>query len=521
MDLQEPEEQDALAGAQPTQMPPPGQQFVGSSPVATQPIPNPVPTEEEIDPLAALMTPLTPEQEEAEQQNLKSLLLDKADLEEQEEDEAEKAQEVPSETSLKIDLWGIDQGRELCKTEWAEKIQLEPLSAADFHYACFSTEFEFAAHPIDVVRSMWLKSLVQAPEFKALHANTQLDVALSEMGTASIAQQYAAYYAKLTPQEVQEINGGQESLTTQSKRHRSTQQACNQANQHVGQMAGMAQSLGMGVKGSIKTHKLKSAFARLQKCRTLRNIVEKAGRAIAKAQALQRTKQVHGMDDVIGIKLGDEIRNLIPSELMRFKCARGIRLDFLRRLSERQCQMRETKALDPVGKGPIIICFDESGSMSGQPNEDAKAIGLAMAWVAMHQKRWFAFVSFADGPTGRCLAFPPGECDTDMLLDYLSGFMNGGTTLDVPLESVPFTYFAEMGAPKGKTDMIILTDACMDAEQGQVDRFREWKQQENCKLYSLIIGYDDAGILGSISDQWWCDRHVGLDNASTEAVMSI
>ena len=56
-----------------------------------------------------------------------------------------------------------------------------------------------------------------------------------------------------------------------------------------------------------------------------------------------------------------------------------LELDALRRIVERQAQCREYHAVEPVGKGPVIIALDESGSMSGEKIHTAKALALAIA----------------------------------------------------------------------------------------------------------------------------------------------
>ena len=53
-------------------------------------------------------------------------------------------------------------------------------------------------------------------------------------------------------------------------------------------------------------------------------------------------------------------------------------------------RMVELCAKAMAGKGPVIVCTDESGSMHGEKNHTSKALALAMAWVARRQKRWVA-----------------------------------------------------------------------------------------------------------------------------------
>ncbi|MGC4051933.1 MAG: hypothetical protein QM757_21535 [Paludibaculum sp.] len=66
------------------------------------------------------------------------------------------------------------------------------------------------------------------------------------------------------------------------------------------------------------------------------------------------------------------------------------------------------------------MCLDESGSMAGEKSHTAKAVALALAWVARRQRRWAALVAYSgdSGDSGeRLLPLPPGRWDEGQLLD--------------------------------------------------------------------------------------------------------
>src|SRR5437764_9912685 len=101
---------------------------------------------------------------------------------------------------------------------------------------------------------------------------------------------------------------------------------------------------------------------------------------------------------------------------------------------------REYRATEPGGKGPVLVCVDESGSMQGEKAHTAKALALAMAWVARRQKRWIALVAYSGDSGDRLLALPPGRWDELALLDWLAQFIGRGSTLDVPVRELPDYY---------------------------------------------------------------------------------
>ncbi len=70
------------------------------------------------------------------------------------------------------------------------------------------------------------------------------------------------------------------------------------------------------------------------------------------------------------------------------------KIDFLRRFVEGQTMIFEQKGKEELGKGPIILCLDQSGSMR---NLDAQAKGftLALMSIARRQKRDFCLILFS------------------------------------------------------------------------------------------------------------------------------
>ena len=165
--------------------------------------------------------------------------------------------------------------------------------------------------------------------------------------------------------------------------------------------AAAALGMGSGAPGSNDPKAIAALFKRVRSDPALRRVCELAGRYRRVAQSKQRQKVTHGTDDVVGVTLGGELSRLLPVELATLAVPE-LELDMLRRLVERQCMQREHRGVEPVAKGPIIVSVDESGSMQGDKAHTAKALALAMAWVARSQKRWCALVAYS-GDSGERL----------------------------------------------------------------------------------------------------------------------
>jgi uncharacterized protein with von Willebrand factor type A (vWA) domain len=231
---------------------------------------------------------------------------------------------------------------------------------------------------------------------------------------------------------------------------------------------------------------------------TLRRICERAGRFRRVAQSRQRRKALHGVDEVVGVTTGDDLSRLLATELTRLADP-DFELDALRRLCEKATFCRELRTVEPVGRGPVIVVVDESGSMQGDKAETAKGLALAVAWVARKQRRWVGLVAYSGDSGERLLTLPPGKWDEAALADWVVAFLGKGSNLDVPVRELP-DYYRRLGAPTGKTDVLIVTDARCHIPAALRDPFLAWKKAASVSVVSLVIGAE-PGDLAGISDE--------------------
>lgn len=433
---------------------------------------------------------------------------------------AHKPPALPSPFALRMDLWGARRGRELAEAEWNTQVQTvadadgceterqPPKHAAeilaDAHAACFGLKPELAENPTDLTRAKWYASLLDNPDYHALHAQTAMNPVMSEIGSKQVADQWVAYYAELSEAERQQIeSGGEESIASEMKRLRSCAKAVKDAAGDVAEAQSAAAGLGMGAAGEkLAGTALLKLFQQIRGDSELRRIIDLAGRYRRVAQSRQRQKKIHGRDDVVGVELSGDVARMLPSE-MALLSVPEMELDVLRRIAERQVMSRQYRGIEPVAKGPIVICVDESGSMGGEPIANAKAIALSLAWVARYQRRWCAMVGFSGGTEGTRVVLPPDKWDQDALIEWLTHFYGGGTTLDVPVDQVPNHYWPEFvaqGLQRGKTDIVFITDAQVSCPDAMRDSFLAWKQRERVKAHGIIIGCD-PGDLAVLCDE--------------------
>ena len=429
-----------------------------------------------------------------------------------------------SPTALAVDAWGLRRGRDLvAEGDRLRAAGTDAFAAADFFTAAFDPDPTLVAGAcVDRRRQQFVAQLLDTPEYRALHAATRLDDTAAGIAATHFAEQFAA----LRTEDAKGRDGGTsagdsgDTLGEEMATLRAVGRAVAEAGKEVGDLHEAAGALGMGpgMPGGDDPAAVAALFRRVRGDPALRRICELAGRFRRVAQSKQRLKATHGLDDVVGVEPGGDVGRLLPSELARLMVPE-LELDTLRRIVERQALCREHHAVEPVGKGPVIVCLDESGSMEGPKIHTAKALALALAWVARAQRRWCALVAYSGDSGERLLPLPPGRWDEMKFADWLAAFIGRGSHLDVPVRELP-RMFAELKAPPGVTDLIFVTDAKCRLDAAVRDAFLAWKTAARARLLTLVI--DNApGDLAAVSDEVHSVRSLAPGSDAVGRVLSL
>lgn len=407
----------------------------------------------------------------------------------------------PQLHALVLDDWDIERGR-VALAHCPAMRGLTEEAAADFHAAAYVGEPELVEVCADARRHEFLKTLMETPEYRAIRTSTMFNDAASEMA----ASEFAVQFLKLVEKDkVRKPTGNKErdEARASSTLLGAVAAALKDASEVVEEYDDAVNAMGLGGDGAdpktMDPAQVAYLFKRIRGNALVKRICELAGKFRRVAQSKQRNKVTHGYDDMVGVVMDGDVSRLLPLEMAQL-ADEDFELDAMRRLVERQSFCREYRGMEHVAKGPVVICVDESGSMDGEPVCNAKAFALAMAWIARKQGRWCSLIGFAGGTEGTRLALPPGKWDEVKLIDWLGHFFGGGTDMDVPLVELPTTYWNELKAPRGKTDVILITDAQVRVPSKMRDDFLAWKQREQVRCISLVIG-SSAGDLKQVSDE--------------------
>ena len=423
------------------------------------------------------------------------------------------ADEHAGPTALELDDWALRRGIEIREeSERVRDLDLDDHAVADFFGAAFEPDPQLLPSCRDRQRHAFLEQLLQTPEYKSLHTATSLQDTASMIASVAFAEQFA--------ESRKEDTSGKDAMDREMATLRAVGRALSKATEEVEEAREAAAAFGLGPSspGSNDPKSIAALYRRVRSDPSLRRICELAGRYRRVAQSRQRRKLVHGVDDMVGVVLDGDLGRALPHELAKLAMPE-CEDDVLRRLVERQLMCREYRGSEPVAKGPIIVAVDESGSMEGDKVHTAKALALAMAWIARHQRRWIALIAYSGDSGERLLTLPPGRWDEVALMDWLSSFLGRGSSLDVPVREMP-RYYEQFKAPPGVTDVLFITDALCHIPTEVRDSFNAWKAGVKARLISLVIE-SSPGDLVAVSDEVHQVSSLDSRESAVERVLSI
>jgi len=443
-----------------------------------------------------------------------------------------------SPTALVLDRWSLRIGEEILEDNPGIKdiLAKEPgkkvkpkeyddmiLKAADFHAAAFEPVPELAENPTDKKIALYMEQLMSTPEFQQLHHETCLDPVASEMACAHFAKGWKVV-VETDPGEGDGGDGDGDGGFKEGLRNlKAASDALKDADAEVNEWRDMEKMFGMGGGGSIASKMPKDViqkwFQKIKDNEQLRKILEFAGSFRRLAQAKQRQKMIHGMDEISGIEMGNKIPRLLTSEKARL-ADEDLEWLMLKKIVDRMARMKKLRSIEDEIRGAIVCIVDESGSMNGHAIAQAKAMALALYWVAQHQKRWCCLIGFSGATEGNFLVLPPEEPKQDELLEWLAHFYGGGTDMDVPLNELPAKWDS-LGTPKGRTDIIQITDCCCHVPEATAKSFNKFKEEREVKMTTIVIGGDEAGPLEAVSDRTYSCADLSLDNDAVGESLSI
>lgn len=433
--------------------------------------------------------------EPEDQEKAMEVLNDSAEIVSPEFNLGESKHEEKVPNAIQVDVWDKRKAEKIVD-EWdleseKQNPEVDKRSIiADSHTACFNPQPVLDENCDDQVKKQWFEDVLETPEYHHLHKATCLDTEMSQIASIQLYRQYQEYLTGLTSDERDKIenseSGEDGDWGSRVKRSGSAQKGVQQAGQDIRDAKEAAEALGYGTEdgssSSLGTGVL-DAFQGLRNNPKFRAISEAAGRFRVLSKSLQTKKNIHGMDDLVGVTLGDEIGRLVPSELMKL-VDEDMENELLLKIHERTAMVRNYQSVDKIGRGPIMVLVDESSSMNGERIIAAKGLALSLAWLARQQNRWCCLVGWSSSGYIHELVLDPSTPNSK-LMDWACESLGGGTR--PPVEIIP-ELFEQTNAPEGKTDIIWITDGECGIDERVIEEFQDWRKEHKCKVWTIGIG---------------------------------
>lgn len=252
---------------------------------------------------------------------------------------------------------------------------------------------------------------------------------------------------------------------------------------------------------------------RLKRDDRLARIALLAGKFKRIAAAKQKAKVRHGADEVSDVEVGANISRLLPSELAKLAHP-SLRRLFLASLVEGRAMQYRLTGTDSLGRGPLVVALDKSGSMDGPRDIWATAVALALLEVAQRQRRPFVLLCFDTVVKHEEEVVAGGQLPEEALFVGCGG----GTDISNVLGRALFTIEEAAGAMK-RADVVLLTDGESDREDAP--RLRQRAAELGVTIIGLGIGVTAESLLP------WCDeahaihRLDTVDESAAEAVFTL
>ncbi|MFZ4855940.1 MAG: VWA domain-containing protein [Desulfuromonadaceae bacterium] len=298
----------------------------------------------------------------------------------------------------------------------------------------------------------------------------------------------------------------------------------------LGMEAGLLwdQTKGVGARTDLATLRRMADY--LKNNEGVRRLCELLGR-MRRYSASQRLETIKSMtkyaetvydreakSEIVGITQGRDIEHILPQELalladpdteilfdLKFAEGRLMSFDYAGMIQKSyEMEQEETKQVEEEDKlGPMIICVDTSGSMSGEPENVAKAIALTLAMKSMEQKRACYLISFSTTIVSRDLTKDRG---LPKLLEFLQMSFGGGTS-GAPALHHGLKMMKEESYERA--DLLMISDFDMPDITPELKQQMQEARERKCKFYALNIGAISGQTMRHVDfdDEWQYDPH--------------
>ncbi len=215
------------------------------------------------------------------------------------------------------------------------------------------------------------------------------------------------------------------------------------------------------------------------------------------------------MSDIDGVTIGNNLRRLIPAELVRLSvpeietaffadfAARRLRLFSTNPPSEKQEKTETERRRRPrLKEGPMIVSIDTSSSMSGKPEKIAKAMVMQILRLAKRKKRKLFLITYSVRATSIELTTRRGFAEVKK---FMSAGFTGGTNGEMMLNSI----LKQLNTDDfSMADVLIISDFDFPYPLRPTEQAIRAEQAKGTRFYGLAINSDPRQFNRLLDRSW-------------------
>lgn len=208
----------------------------------------------------------------------------------------------------------------------------------------------------------------------------------------------------------------------------------------------------------------------------------------------RRTKSTY--EGITGAVFSDDLTRTFPIELALAGSEKGKAL-FALKYSQKSLLTKDfTAHRKDLGKGPIILYVDVSGSMSGESEIWSKAITFVIAEQAMKDKR-DVHIHLFDTRIDMSVELSKDRKNNKELLEFVGQWtLGGGTSFNAVI-----SHALDHAKVETNADVLLITDGHAEIHDNFVKRLQAFKQKHGLQWSTVCVNTDIPDVCRRISDE--------------------
>ena len=251
----------------------------------------------------------------------------------------------------------------------------------------------------------------------------------------------------------------------------------------------------------------KELAAKLKNNRELKNIIKKLGALRKIWQERKKARWTRSNYEAItGAKFGDDVTKAFPAEVALAATPEGRAL-FALKYSQKTILTKDyTAARKDIGKGPIVMYIDVSGSMSGEAEIWSKAIAFVVAEEALAENRGIQIHLFDTQINGSVKLEGERKNNGDLIDFVCTWTLGGGTSFNAVIG-----HALDKAKIPERADVLMITDGNSEVHDNFIKRLNKFKQATGVQWGTICINTDVPDVCREFSDEIYSVNLYNMD----------